>query len=403
MFFQSVYTVLFLAAAVSADGPVVSANCVGINAIRPACVSKESAYVRDFFHINGNYQISGTTNQSIIVNQFYVEKLTPKEGAKKRDPIVLFTAGVPSGAAWLNTPDNRKGWASWFLDKGYRVYIVDQTGMGRGSQNDVAAWPTRLSTTDLITQNSYTAPQILNAYPQSQLHTQWPGSGVRGDPIFDAFMAAFLPIPSNTTTQELSMRAAGCELLRLIGPAYTISHSIGSSYPILMSDQCPDLILGNINLEAGNIPFQSYVGNSTHPSVGRTTSRPWGLTNTPITYDPPITAPSQLSTVTVGNDTAALRSCIMQTNGTVHTLPKIAKVPYLLITGEASPHITYDHCLINFLEQAGVHTDWIKLGEIGIHGNAHFFYLEKNNLDIAAVAESWIRNHTVSKNHTGDH
>jgi hypothetical protein len=206
-------------------------------------------------------------------------------------------------------------------------------------------------------------------------------------------MASFLPITSNTTIQELTMRQSGCALLELLGPSFTISHSIGASYPILFSDQCPELMLGNVNIEPGNIPFESYVGNATVPAVGRTASRPWGLTNTPLTYSPPITDPSQLQTITVGNDTAGLRSCILQTNPP-HTLPNIAKVPYVAITGEASPHITYDQCIINFLKQAGASPDWIKLGNLGIHGNGHFSYLEKNNLDVAAVAEQWIANRT---------
>jgi hypothetical protein len=88
-------------------------------------------------------------------------------------PVFIVKLKLPQ--AWLNTPDNRKGWASWFIEKRYQVYIVDQTGMGRGSQNDLSAWPLKLSTTDIITRNAYTAPEIINPYPQSQLHTQWPG------------------------------------------------------------------------------------------------------------------------------------------------------------------------------------------------------------------------------------
>jgi hypothetical protein len=135
------------------------------------------------------------------------------------------------------------------------------------------------------------------------------------------------------------MRTDGCALLKLIGPSFTISHSIGSSYPILISDECPELIIGNVNIEPGNIPFQSYVGNSTVPAVGRTASRPWGLTNTPLNYTPAITDPSQLTTTTVGNDTAALRSCILQTEP-ARQLSNIAKVPYVAITGEGK-HVVY--------------------------------------------------------------
>jgi len=51
----------------------------------------------------------------------------------------------------------------------------------------------------------------------------------------------------------------------------------------------------------------------------------------------------------------------------------------------------YDQCVVDFLRLAGVRAEWIKLGDIGVHGNGHFSFLEKNNLQIAAVVESWIR------------
>lgn len=75
----------------------------------------------------------------------------------------------------------------------------------------------------------------------------------------------------------------------------------------------------------------------------------------------------------------------------VHMLPNIASVPYVAITGAASPHITYDHCVIAYLQQTGGSPDWIKLGDIGITGNAHFAHLELNNLEIAEVIHEWIQ------------
>lgn len=73
-------------------------QCVGINAISPNCSTPEAAYSRDYFYIGGRYQLNAALDQNILVDQMYVEKLTPFGGAKKPYPIVLFTAGVPSGA-----------------------------------------------------------------------------------------------------------------------------------------------------------------------------------------------------------------------------------------------------------------------------------------------------------------
>ena len=130
------------------------------------------------------------------------------------------------------------------------------------------------------------------------------------------------------------MRAAGCALLSLIGRSFLVSHSIGATHPILLSDECPSLVAGNVNLEPATLPFQS--------SISRTAARPFGLTVTNLHYDPPISSSSELVTVTVGDDTPAKRSCILQSNSTanytLHKLPNVAKVPYVAFTGEASPH-----------------------------------------------------------------
>ena len=65
-------------------------------------------------------------------------------------------------------------------------------------------------------------------------------------------------------------------------------------------------------------------------------------------------------------------------------------MPILIVTAEASYHATYDHCTVKFLEQAGVHSTWIKLADAGIHGNGHMLMLEKNSSDIAELIARWL-------------
>lgn len=291
-----------------------------------------------------------------------------------------------------------------FLDQGYQVYIVDITANGRSGQNDLTTYPMRLSSDVAIHENDYTAPELIGPYPQSLGHDKWVGNGTKGDDVFDAFFAAATPLTSNTTAQELSMRVSGCELLKLIGvPVYVVSHSAGATYASLLSDECPARVRATINLEPGNTPFQNLVGNATVPAVGRTLTRPWGLTNTRIAYDPLVLNDSNVAaeilTVEVGDDTAGNRSCYLQavegnpylqnsgSNGTARRLTQIAKVPYVMFTAANSPHITYDHCMFSFLQQAGVDdVTWIQFGkDKGIMGNAHFFYLESNSEELFEV------------------
>ena len=71
-------------------------------------------------------------------------------------------------------------------------------------------------------------------------------------------------------------------------------------------------------------------------------------------------------------------------------LPKLAQLPVLVLTGEASYHAPYDHCTVKFLEQAGLHPTFVKLAEAGIHGNGHMMMIEKNSHEIAALIDRWL-------------
>ena len=71
-------------------------------------------------------------------------------------------------------------------------------------------------------------------------------------------------------------------------------------------------------------------------------------------------------------------------------LPNLRQLPILILTAEASYHAPYDHCTVKFLEQAGVHSTWIKLADAGIRGNGHMMMLEKNNQEIGAVMSKWL-------------
>ncbi|TDZ75077.1 putative secreted lipase [Colletotrichum trifolii] len=384
----SIASVLALGA--TAVQAVASGNCTGVNAISTKCASKETAHTRDFFYVGGRYIETDTGN--VTVDQLYVEKLVPvstgrnrRRGVASAKPIVFFHGGGTTGVTWLNTPDNRPGWASYFLQQGHTVYLVDIPAIGRSSENDLANFTMIAGTAAEGVQKGFTAPELYNTYPQAKLHTQWPGTGLKGDPTFDQFKNTIIPLTRSFVAQEYALRASGCELLSLLGEkAYLVSHSIGARTPILVSNDCPQHVAGNINLEGTTIPFWSY-----NYDLSGTPTNPWGLTNTPVDYDPPVASADELVTEVVGNDTLTLRNCHLQKEP-ARKLPKIASVPYLMVTGEASIHITYDHCLVDFLKQAGGQPDWIKLGEIGIHGNGHFMHLEKNSLKIAEVVNDWI-------------
>lgn len=192
-----------------------------------------------------------------------------------------------------------------------------------------------------------------------------------------------------------------CDLLKRSGKAYLIAHAIGSEYAIQATDACPELVAAHISLEGDQTPFGSY--NRGAQGINATIPyRPYGLSNIPLIFDPPVTDPSQIQKQTVGKLTytdgmLSNFSCVLQASP-AKQLTNVAKVPVLYLGGEASIHITYDHCQVAFLEQAGVKVEYLKLADVNIKGNGHFMMLEKNSDEIALLVSRWIdRNDQTGK------
>ena len=76
----------------------------------------------------------------------------------------------------FSTPDGRQGWASYFLNEGYVVYIVDQPQRGRSSWELSQGTPTYFPVSML--ESIFTAPEKYKLWPQAVLHTQWPGVSI---------------------------------------------------------------------------------------------------------------------------------------------------------------------------------------------------------------------------------
>jgi hypothetical protein len=54
---------------------------------------------------------------------------------------------------------------------------------------------------------------------------------------------------------------------------------------------------------------------------------------------------------------------------------------------------------VKYLQQAGVKPTFIRLADLGIHGNSHVMMLEKNNREIAAVIAKWLDETFGEKTH----
>ena len=352
-------------------------------ALAPLSIARQG-----YFFVGGKY--STVKDQQVMSGQFYVEFQIPSKQTHDW-PIVMIHGGGQSGTNFTGTPDGREGWAQYFLRQGYAVYVVDQPGRGRAAYlADLYGGVTPPSLDNV--QRRFVAPERYRLWPQARLHTQWPGTGAPGDAVFDQFYASQLPSIQDFTLQQVLNRDAIVALLDRIGPAIVLTHSQSGAFGWPVADRRPDLVKAIVAVEPNGPPFFD-ITNVPAPEWFRdsaTQTRPWGVTAVPLSYAPPANNTSDLAILRQEKpDAPDLTKCWLQ-KSPARQLPNLQKIPILIMTAEASYHAPYDHCTVKYLEQAGVHSTWIKLADIGIHGNGHMIMLEKNNLDIAAVISSWL-------------
>lgn len=361
------------------------ASAAGLAAQQPPPLSIAR---QGYLFAGGTY--STINGRRVLSGHLYAEFQIPAHQAR-RWPIVMVHGGGQSGTNFTGTPDGREGWAQFFLRQGYAVYVVDQPGRGRAAYDASVYGPATELNLDTI-ERRFIAPERFTLWPQARLHTQWPGSGAPGDAAFDQFLASQLPSIQGFALQQTLNRDAIVALLERIGPAILLTHSQSGAFGWPVADARPDLVKAIVAVEPNGPPFFA-VENVPAPEWFRDASTAvnvWGVTAVPLTYDPPAAKPSELAIVRDERpDGPDLVRCWLQ-RAPARRLPKLAGVPTLVLTGEASYHAPYDHCTVKYLQQAGVRPTWVRLADAGIRGNGHMMMLEKNNHEIAALMARWL-------------
>lgn len=324
----------------------------------------------------------GTPHGTLAAGQMFVQYQIP--AVQKHDyPVVLVHGGGGQGTDYLETPDGRPGWATWFLRHGYAVYVVDRPGHGRSPFHPDALGPLGPSMPYEMISALFTAPPAEKSHwPQAGLHTQWPGSGTPGDPALDQFMASLGPlIPDLVKTHEHMLRC-GCALLDRIGPAILVTHSMGGPFGWIVADARPELVKAIVAVEPVGPVFES-------PMPGMP-SLDWGLTAIPLHFDPPAQNASELRTERRAAPGPGLMDCQVQAEP-ARKLPRLAGIPVAVVVGEASFMAPFEHGAADFLVQAGVPAELLRLEQHGIHGNGHMTMSERNSDEVAAFIADWLQ------------
>lgn len=350
---------------------------------------------KSWFYVGGEYR--SEDGKTFLDGQMYVEKYVPEKQTQPF-PVVMIHGGVQTGSGFAATADGRQGWAGDFVDAGYVVYIVDQPERGRSGHRltgDATAPMQRYSVEQI--QRTFTAPARDRRWPLAHRHDQWPGTGLRGDAIFDKFFASQVEMLVDRTEIESSCRDACLALLDEIGAAIVLTHSQSGPVGWLLADARPTLVKGILAVEPNGPPFRDiqFTGAPDWFAYPQNDARRWGITRLPMTFDPPAQSAHELDPQLAAEPTATDDKVLahgLLPGGEKRRLPNLAAIPIVIVSAEASFHACYDQCTSDFLRWAGVDHDYIRLEEKGINGNGHMLMLEKNSHETSALLIDWLNN-----------
>lgn len=342
------------------------------------------------FYVGGKW--AGEPGKEVMRGAMYVETWVPKKSRYKYPILFIQSGGGETNVALLQTPDGRPGWAYDFVNRGYTIYMTDLPARGRsayvpGLDGDLL--PPRSGPLMEEVWSSGRPPQTpQSTWPQYTKHTQWPGDGPSrgkmGDPIFDYFAKTDSQSPTGKDMEQL----AADDIVQLVdlihGPVVLLLHSGVAPSGWLVADARPKVVKAIIAAEPVSPPIENAERGATGPA------RLYGLTNRPMTYDPPIKDPSELHPVHEAKaDGPDLIPCWVQSEP-AHKLVNLENIPVLNVSGEASYHRPYAHCTTKWINQAGGKATFVRLEDVGIRGNGHQFLSEKNSAEISNFFMDWL-------------
>lgn len=303
---------------------------------------------------------------TILVGQMYYQYLIPQQ-VKHPVNVVLVHGGGGQGTHYFGRGDGEAGWAHYFAQAGYKTYIVDRPGQGR------APW-FKDSLGDIGPVFTYASVVPDFQRGAQDPNRRWVGSADDKDPHIRQFQAGQNSTPADNVAMHKLWASRAAEMLDKIGPSIIVVHSAGGPFAWLAMNERPMLVKGIVDVEgAGATPFMQ--------------GAVYGLSELPLAYDPPVTDPSQLSTVDVAaaNGNPAYK---MQKDP-ARKLKNFIGIPIAYVTAERSGRRGAP--VTAFLKQAGCDATDLSLKDKGILGNGHFMMLETNRKQVFDAIHSWIQ------------
>ena len=305
---------------------------------------------------------------TIPMGQMFVQYMIP---AEKRHPypVVMVHGGGGQGTHMMGI-GGRPGWVHYFVQAGYSVYWLDRPSYGRSPYHPDALGPSHLPNVPPY-EGLITSTAVFNT-------AQWPGPGGMNDPLIDQFMACEQGNVTDEAFHSDLVWPGGAELLDRIGPSILFVHAFGGFFAWGVADRRPNLVKAIVAMEINGNPFTAQLR--------------WGLTASPMTYDPPVSDLSQFKLVDQTAPPDSPRPAVSPFKLQAEPARKWKNLKGIPITWVSSEFGGGGSPVSNvaFLKQVGCNAEMLRLRDHGIYGNGNLMLLEKNNHEVFRVIQDWV-------------
>lgn len=269
---------------------------------------------------------------AVVIDQMYVQYQIPGE-RRSPWPLIMVHGSWHTGKTYGSTPDGREGWATYFLRRGFAVYVVDDVNRGRSGYDMSRHNEVRLGMAEAVQ-----LPRLMRR-PNGVC---WTGFRI-GPRLGELHPGCQFPLESaeqyfaqltynyRGTEEDDKIVAALIALVDKIGPAILLTHSQSGIFGWRVAAARPNSVKGVLAIEPARLPeFTDYQA--------------------------------------------------------------LAKIPLLLTRGDFEPADAdaVPQQFADNVNSAGGNATFVRLPKVGIHGNSHMMMLEKNNLAIADLLIQWI-------------
>ncbi|MFK7853947.1 MAG: hypothetical protein AB8B79_07540 [Granulosicoccus sp.] len=177
---------------------------------------------------------------SFVAGQACIQYFTPR---LRNDfpPIVLVQSAGMSGTCWQNTPDQRKGWIHYLIERGFEVHVVESAHIGCSDVN-------RYGRTEYSTQRSAQEAWSFYRFGKAEHYAARRCFARQLFPIehLENFARFFSPYSVNSKRQQTKTLI---KLLEMLGKSIVIAHGEGADSSFEAACAVPDNLAGLLAIE----------------------------------------------------------------------------------------------------------------------------------------------------------